>query len=671
MDATWLGRAAVPAATSLACLVGVAAYKYGRRMDSTSCRNARDRNAKQADEQDDDARTASATDDGAASATYEEYRRKVKAALLEHLKYRAYVKLAPSAIDGVGVHALVDIPKGVDPFVPPNGHLCARELSIPLRAEELAACPPAVVEHLCEFHAEMDDDEGEAEARFRMAEIDNLLQKAPAGGDSALDSALAALMAERASLEAALQALANDSSEPSTVWRSAREVGGPVYYGINATGPVKMDVSWYLNHSETPNVETVEAEVEGQFSSYRTTRLIHAGEELVTDYREGLESMYAEICTKRDLVANLAAKSAGAAESSAEAAKPEPDPLCSDLREANDPVLRGVLLSYKTPTLRLPPTTFFEPLRPVAQNVALSEDAQAYFATHTTYQLPLSAQSLHVRPGQPISLNTALVDVVHRFTLHRQLGAPLNARLTAWAIHKERLGKECEARLVPVAAGAGSDAGVNKTNVGGYQSFHDLFVPPDEDEELTESKRDCLTLERIVSAALDEVCGDPGDPGDPTDAYPGEAAALRPPRPHQSHLSYAWLNVNRTPDSNFMHTHQVDLWSAVYYVCEGEPNAPGFAHPTCGNMIFRCGARPLEEGGPRLGPTGALIATDDLPCMQALTTTPRADWCAAKLSSASLDGRGWPLPCMHALTTTLSSASLDGRGWPRMASDGL
>ena len=144
----------------------------------------------------------------------------------------------------------------------------------------------------------------------------------------------------------------------------------------------------------------------------------------------------------------------------------------------------------------------------------------------------------------------------------------------------------------------------------------------------------------------------------------GEAAALRPPRPHQSHLTYAWLNVNRTPDSNFMHTHQVDLWSAVYYVCEGEPNAPGFAHPTCGNMIFRCGARPLEEGGPRLGPTGALIATDDLPCMQALTTTPRADWCAAKLSSASLDGRGWPLPCMHALTTTLSSASLDGRGWP-------
>ena len=42
----------------------------------------------------------------------------------------------------------------------------------------------------------------------------------------------------------------------------------------------------------------------------------------------------------------------------------------------------------------------------------------------------------------------------------------------------------------------------------------------------------------------------------------------------------------------------------MYYVCEGEPNAPGHAHPTCGHMIFRCGARPHEEGGPRLGPTG-------------------------------------------------------------------
>ena len=300
------------------------------------------------------------------------------------------------------------------------------------------------------------------------------------------------------------------------------------------------------------------------------------------------------------------------------------DPNCSDLREADDPVLRAVLLSYKTPTLRLPESTLFEPLRPAATNVALAEDSRRMFATHTTYQLPIG-QSLHIRPGQDLSCDEPLTDVVHRFTVHRRLCDPLNARLTAWALHKEQLGKECEARLVPVVAGPGSDAGVNKTNVGGYQSFHDLFVPPETAEEDSESKRDCLWLERLVCAALDEATGGPGEEGDP---YPDEAALLRPPadssaavtnavtnlsgglgdewRPGDArHVSYAWLNVNRSADSNFMHTHQVDLWSAVYYVNEGEPNAPGSAHPTCGHMLFRCGARPAAEGGARLGPDAA------------------------------------------------------------------
>ena len=52
----------------------------------------------------------------------------------------------------------------------------------------------------------------------------------------------------------------------------------------------------YLNHSsEAANIVSVEGEEEGQFSTYRSTRLIRAGEELLTDYRDGLESMYARI----------------------------------------------------------------------------------------------------------------------------------------------------------------------------------------------------------------------------------------------------------------------------------------------------------------------------------------------------------------------------------------
>jgi len=184
------------------------------------------------------------------------YKARLKAALLDYLQHRAYVRLAPSAIAGVGVFAVIDIPAGVNPFVPPNAHLCARELSIAVRADELAAVPPAVVQHLGEFCAEMDDDDDSA-------------QKAPDGG-----------------------------------WQSSAASGRPVYYGINATGLVSMDTSWYLNHSEEPNIESLEAEEEGQFSSYRTMRPIKAGEELVTDYREELESMYADIIASRRQVAN-------------------------------------------------------------------------------------------------------------------------------------------------------------------------------------------------------------------------------------------------------------------------------------------------------------------------------------------------------------------------------
>eukprot|EP00322_Chrysochromulina_rotalis_P015730 CAMPEP_0115835530 /NCGR_PEP_ID=MMETSP0287-20121206/4240_1 /TAXON_ID=412157 /ORGANISM="Chrysochromulina rotalis, Strain UIO044" /LENGTH=212 /DNA_ID=CAMNT_0003288987 /DNA_START=208 /DNA_END=846 /DNA_ORIENTATION=+ len=176
----------------------------------------------------------------------------LKAQLMKHLMHHAYVKLSPSSIDGVGVFAVVDIPEGVNPFAAPNHHLCAQEVSIPIRAEELAACPAAVIEYVLEFHAEMDKDD---------------------------------CIAEAAAEECVLDASPDDT---------------PVYVGINATGLVTMDVSWYLNHSESPNVETVEAEAEGQFSTYRTMRVIRAGEELLTDYRDGLESMYAKICERRE-----------------------------------------------------------------------------------------------------------------------------------------------------------------------------------------------------------------------------------------------------------------------------------------------------------------------------------------------------------------------------------
>ena len=38
--------------------------------------------------------------------------------------------------------------------------------------------------------------------------------------------------------------------------------------------------------------------------------------------------------------------------------------------------------------------------------------------------------------------------------------------------------------------------------------------------------------------------------------------------------------------------NQVDLWSAVFYVSEGEPNAPGFPSPLGGHMVLRALTNP-------------------------------------------------------------------------------
>jgi hypothetical protein len=76
----------------------------------------------------------------------------LRAALLDHLKERSYVRLAPSAAAGVGVFAVVDIPAGVDPFATPNAHLRPPEACVTLTTDELRACPPAVARHVLDFH---------------------------------------------------------------------------------------------------------------------------------------------------------------------------------------------------------------------------------------------------------------------------------------------------------------------------------------------------------------------------------------------------------------------------------------------------------------------------------------------------------------------------------------
>src|SRR3989304_5515417 len=56
------------------------------------------------------------------------------------------------------------------------------------------------------------------------------------------------------------------------------------HYGVHVQGLNEMDVSFYMNHSDEPNIELVS--VPGcPFYEFRTSRRIKVGEELTFDYR--------------------------------------------------------------------------------------------------------------------------------------------------------------------------------------------------------------------------------------------------------------------------------------------------------------------------------------------------------------------------------------------------
>ena len=130
-----------------------------------------------------------------------------KEELLAELTYHSYVALRPSPIEGIGVFALRDIPKGCrDMFSKPSPD----DKWITVSREEVSALP--------------------AHAQWLIANY----------------------------------CLYDENN-----------------YFIPVYGFKKIDVSLFLNHSDTPNVISIN---EGEF--FETLRDIKAGEELVIDYGE-------------------------------------------------------------------------------------------------------------------------------------------------------------------------------------------------------------------------------------------------------------------------------------------------------------------------------------------------------------------------------------------------
>jgi uncharacterized protein (TIGR02466 family) len=89
--------------------------------------------------------------------------------------------------------------------------------------------------------------------------------------------------------------------------------------------------------------------------------------------------------------------------------------------------------------------------------------------------------------------------------------------------------------------------GTNRSNVGGWQSTHDL---------LRWGTPEITQLNQMIHDAFGEVM----------EADVGTAA-------FQCKLSaVAWANINTHGDYNRVHTHGDNHWSGVYYVCLGEPD---------------------------------------------------------------------------------------------------
>mmetsp|Transcript_16670 Transcript_16670/g.33602 ORF Transcript_16670/g.33602 Transcript_16670/m.33602 type:complete len:334 (-) Transcript_16670:631-1632(-) len=238
--------------------------------------------------------------------------------------------------------------------------------------------------------------------------------------------------------------------------------------------------------------------------------------------------------------------------------------------------------------LGLPAWCTFVPLDPAPVAVPIQEGS---FASHTFYRLPCDFMCEFSRGRKP----QGKFDLVHQLVVNPARASALNEYLGALAILMERQTHEPD-----------GDAGTKITNWGGYQSHPVLFgLEPEPDDG--DSTADTRELHTLVSAAMEEVatvCTS-------HEQYPDETR----PAPGELHPAYAWLNVNRATNLNFLHIHDPTKWSAVYFVASGA--APAEDRSADGHLLFRCGTprRSGHGGSGRVrtgdGPGGAGVGGGD------------------------------------------------------------
>lgn len=273
-------------------------------------------------------------------------------------------------------------------------------------------------------------------------------------------------------------------------------------------------------------------------------------------------------------------------------------PSVVEAAAARDRWLREELLCAVSPLLALPSESTFEPLQATKTSVDVTQGSP--FSAHMTLPLPCDHGTL-ASQQHPEAFALGLVDTLHCFTLRPDLAATLNESLAEFALHKESLAEiallEWHARDENVglsgqawidawmAGGPMSyDAGVRKTNVGGYQSQADVFEASELDaSSMSDRSWACRQLHRICSAAMDELG---------PHQYPVGEGLPSPPSAADLHGASAWTNVNRSTSYNTLHIHDVGRWSAIYFVADGRGAGCGAG---CGHGNGSCGSG--DSGG--------------------------------------------------------------------------
>jgi hypothetical protein len=271
--------------------------------------------------------------------------------------------------------------------------------------------------------------------------------------------------------------------------------------------------------------------------------------------------------------------------------------------------------------LRLQPGATIEPLTSTGAEVPLEGEARKDFANHHTFEVPREeadgVDTVHrffIRPDESL---TTMNETLKRMALGKEKKARASGAMPAQ--YRSILQQDDFAsrpRLPP--PGRRADAGVSISNEGGFQSYPDLLdfadflehapppgqswtanqgaanglrqgqrlpdrsSPPFElnahgiselgDKDSIAGRRSCHALHRIASAAINEI---------ERSAHCGRTNL------QSLHAANAWLNVNRADDTNLMHVHCNERWSAIYYVAA----SPSSDLSLDGRLLFRGGSK--------------------------------------------------------------------------------